>query len=106
MSKYGEVQSLLKAYGAGNVGNPNDCARKSSCALCRWIQAHGDDPKWIQVQWDRYVSSFIKKIPALVPSQFKGNALIIGLLWDTAMNSGFGNEGNAWGVDTLAKCTS
>ena len=107
VSKYGEVQALLKAYGADNVGNPNDCpSRSSNCALCRWIQAHGDDPKWIQVQWDRYVSNFIKGIPGLVPSQFKGNALIIGLLWDTAMNSGYGDEGNAWGVDHLARAAS
>jgi chitosanase len=102
-----EVKKLMDAYGTSmrSVGNPNDCKQGKGCSLCNWIRARGDDPKWIAVQWDLYNKQYIQPIMKYVPSKFN-NALIKGLLIDTSMNAGLGDEGNAWGADTTAKRAS
>lgn len=108
VSKYGEFDKVFKTYGVNDykreVGNPDECRPKSSkCKLCDWISARGEDPKWIDAQWKVYHDNYFTSVPKYVPKQFADNALIKGLLLDTAMNAGIGSEGNAWGMDKLAK---
>lgn len=105
VSKWGGLGSVFKEYGVdmATVGNPDDCMPKKGCKLCSWVQARGEDQKWKDAQWKRYHDDYIMHIPRIIPKQFADNALIKGLILDTTMNSGIGNEGNAWGADTLAK---
>ena len=108
VSKFGEVQKLVKAYGASmdTVGDPGECKKGGKCKICDWITSKTNDPKWAQVQWDEYANSYFKPAVQYFPSKFPRNALIMGLLIDTSMNSGVGDEGNAWGVDHIAKAAT
>lgn len=105
VSKFGELDRVFKEYGVDRktIGDPNDCKPKKGCKLCDWIEARGEDQKWIDAQWKRYHAGYMVHVPKFIPKQFADNALIKGLLLDTAMNSGIGSEGNAWGMDKLAK---
>lgn len=108
VSKFGEIDRVFKEYGVDRktIGDPNDCKPKKGgggCKLCDWIESHGEDQKWIDAQWKRYHEGYMIHVPKFIPKQFADNALIKGLLLDTAMNSGIGSEGNAWGMDKLAK---
>lgn len=107
VSKWGAIARIMKSYGTdiASVGDPGECKPKkgASCRLCQWIKARGNDPKWIEAQWKDYHREFMLPVLKYIPKQFADNALIKGLLLDTAMNSGIGSEGNAWGMDKLAQ---
>ena len=106
VTRYGEPQRMIQEYGAGDVGNPKDCKPKSSkCSLCDWVRARGNDQRWIDIQMNHYADGYWKLVPKYIPEKFKDNALIKGLLLDTAMNAGEFKEGNAWGVKEVSQAT-
>lgn len=105
VSKWGELQRVFANYGAdiSAAGDPGECKPRKNCKLCDWVRARGEDQRWIDAQWKAYRDNYMQYVPKFVPKKFADNALIKGLLLDTAMNSGIGSEGNAWGMDKLAK---
>ena len=105
VSNWGEIDNVFKeaGYDRKNAGDPKDCKPRKGCKLCDWIEQHGEDQKWIDAQWKRYHDGYMVYVPRLIPKQFADNALIKGLLLDTAMNAGITSEGDAWGMETLAK---
>jgi chitosanase len=99
-----DFDSMLKEYGVKSIGNPDDCKPKSGkCSFCDWIRAHATDQKWIDVQLTHYAKRYMTLVSKYMPKQFKDNALIKGLLLDTAMNAGEFKEGNAWGVKEVSQ---
>ena len=112
-SKTGELTQLLRAYGISSIGDPKQCPKSrkentnSQCAVCDWIKAHENDPKWINAQWAVYEHNYLTQAVKYVPAKFKGNALITAMLVDAFMNSGAGDEeGNAWGADHMARAAT
>lgn len=110
VSKYTEFDTVFKNYNVNDyrkeTGNPDDCKPFSKCKLCDWVNARGNDPNWIAAQWMVYHEKYIVPVMKFMPKQPNlNNALIKGLLLDTAMNAGLGDEGNAWGMDTLVRNT-
>jgi chitosanase len=103
-----EVSQVLKkaGYDPSDLPDPKKCKKKKKCDFCDWVRAHGTDPRFVAAQWQQYLDEYLEIAVKLVPPQFRGNALILGLLADTAMNSGDGDEGSAWGVSHLARAAS
>jgi hypothetical protein len=102
VTKWGEAQKLVKAGGGGSF-DVNQCAPRKSCPFCDWVRANGNNQKFIDAQWNSYVNNFMKLVPKYIPSQFKGNALIKGMMLDLAMNAGEFKEGNAWGLKEVTQ---
>ena len=104
VTKWGLVQKMIKEYGGAGDLDPNQCkpGKPTKCSLCDWVRARGDDDRWIEIQWKTYADNYMKLVTKYVPTKFKDNALIKGLLLDTAMNAGEFKEGNAWGIKEVA----
>lgn len=104
VTKWGLVQKMIKEYGGADNLDPNQCkpGKPTKCSLCDWVRARGDDDRWIEIQWKTYADNYMKLVTKYIPRRFRKNALIKGLLLDTAMNAGEFKEGDAWGIKEVS----
>ena len=104
VTKWGLAQKIVKDAGGGShdVGQCRP-GKPTRCSFCDWVRANGSNQKFIDAQWEAYANEFMKLVPKYVPSQFKDNALIKGMMLDTAMNAGEFKEGNSWGLKEVTQ---
>jgi len=104
VSKWGLAQQIVENAGGGSF-DVSQCrpGRPTKCSFCDWIKNNGNNTAFINAQWDAYAREFMSLVTKYIPPQFKNNALIIGIVLDTAINAGEFSEGNAWGVKDIAR---
>ena len=98
VSNNGEIQKMIKSAGGPDFPRYGVDERK----MCDWVKSNADNQRFIDAQWSGY-EPYMKMVQKYIPSQFKDNALIKGIMLDTAMNAGEFKEGNAWGVKEVAQ---
>ena len=104
VTKWGLAQKIVKDAGGGShdVGQCRP-GHPTKCSFCDWVRGNGSNQKFIDAQWNAYANEFMKLVPKYVPQQFKDNALIKGMMLDTAMNAGEFKEGNSWGLKEVTQ---
>ncbi len=92
---YNDADIIWKNYGQDYSNLPvNEIIEK--------VHAIANDQKWWKAQWDAYISTYWQPTLKLLKSKNYMKALTIGVLIDTAMNAGMGDDDSEhWGVDHL-----
>jgi chitosanase len=107
VSMWGLAHKIVKDAGGGSF-DVSKCrpGRPTKCSFCDWIRNNALNTVFINAQWDAYAKEFMSLVTKYIPPQFKNNALIIGIVLDTAINAGEFSEGNAWGVKDIAQAAT
>ena len=99
----GDAYGLFGGFGRVPGGSCTCGSRSSGCAMCQEIRGLAGDARWVQAQWDQYSRSYFSDVQRLCPRGFS-RAVTKGLLLDTAMNAGLGDDSSRnWGLDHLVR---